>query len=140
MSIFKASREKRTKESQHGISFKYNRKRKSLEVYSITDVSLFAQTSLKEGDEVVAMNGVKFQGNMIDKIDIFMKEEKGIICLLAIRRKKPSRNGWFWEDCFCHCDGSEYVGCCYILDPFSTLENAAISVIYSPRHLKKCIQ
>ena len=111
-----ASIKKRTKESNHGISFKYNERRGSIEVGSITAGSLFAQTSLKEGDEVVVVNKISFRKNAVDKLNFYMEEAQGEISVLATRNSEEPNHSTS-KDCVCcmyTCQDCECNDCCTI--------------------------
>ena len=93
MRHIEASITKRQKDSHHGISFKYNEKRKSVEVGSITGGSLFAKTSIRKGDVIIVMDKISFKGNVADKMNKYMDDVQGKISVLAIRyNEEPKRS------------------------------------------------
>ena len=70
---------------------------------------------------------------------ISKKHNRKSISLLAIRRKRPSCDGWFRGDCFCHCDDYEFDGCCFNWIPFQHLKMLQ-SLSYIPLVISKFIQ
>lgn len=127
MRYIEASIKKRSKDSFHGISFKYNNERNTIEVLSIEEASLFSKTPLKDGDEIIVMDGISFKGNVVDKMKTYVNETKGDISIVAKRFDEEPKNKNSQKDSCCDSNTGACACCIYVCQDCECSDGCTIS-------------